>query len=109
MISRLKGDNYGTLRPSYVAGGQPLGTSSNGFKVPELSQLLADGVIEMDLTKRRAIYRKADQLALDNTTFVGLCYRATGFGLSNSLQGFEMLPSVLSPFSNLDPGKYYRK
>ena len=106
------GSGLETLDPSTVPfilpGSTAVGAGSQGFDVPGLSDLLTQGISEADLDKRRDIYRQVDQLALDNTTFVGLCYRATGFGLSDTIQGFNMLPGVLSPFSYHHPEELSR-
>lgn len=75
------------------------GTRSHGFTVGGMDELLEQGMAEFDLKKRRQIYHKFDRLALENTTFTGLAYRATGFGTTDRLQGFAMLPSLISPFS----------
>jgi len=92
------------LRP----GGAAVGSGSQGFEVSGLEELMTRGISEKDPVARREIYRQADQLALDNTTMVGVCYRATGFGISNSLGGFNMLPGELSPFSYHHPSEFYR-
>jgi len=72
---------------------------SRGFEVPGLSELLARGKQEFDLQKRQQIYLEADRLVLDNTSYCGLTYRATGFGTGSKVEGFEMLPGLLSALS----------
>lgn len=74
-------------------------TRSHGFSVEGLDELIARGDAEFDLERRREIYHEFDRLALENTTFTGLAYRATGFGMTDRFQGFSMLPSLISPFS----------
>jgi peptide/nickel transport system substrate-binding protein len=80
-----------SLPPSYVR--------SRGFEVPDLSDLLAKGRQELDLEASKAIYRQADQLMLDHTSFCGVAYRATGYARSKRVTDFALLPEQLSPFS----------
>ena len=74
-------------------------TRSHGFTVDGLDDLAQRGMEEFDLERRREIYHEFDRLVVENTTFTGLAYRATGFGHTDRLEGFRMLPSLISPFS----------
>ncbi|QLH16629.1 ABC transporter substrate-binding protein (plasmid) [Paracoccus sp. TD-10] len=82
-----------SLSPTYLR--------SRNFEVEGLSEALAQGRSEMDEAKRVDIYRRADQMVLEATTFCGLCYRATGFAAKASVQDLAMLPDQLSPFSSV--------
>lgn len=114
MINRGEGDialtggGLLTLDPSGLSStldpSLSVGRRSHDFQIPGLTDLLIKGGEEFDTEKRRDIYRQADQLALDGATYVGLAYRATGFGLSGRLKGFQMLPSLISPSSYLNLG-----
>jgi peptide/nickel transport system substrate-binding protein len=79
----------------------PNNARSVGIPTPEIHKLFAEGRAEFDLDKRRAIYAKLSDLALDVCTLVGLCWRAQGYGMAKDVQGFHNLPGELTFYSGL--------
>jgi peptide/nickel transport system substrate-binding protein len=75
------------------------GARGHSFKVPGLTDLLSKGAAEMDASRRIAIYKEADRVSLEHTAFCGLAARATAFGRKKKLQGFDLYPDALSPYS----------
>ncbi|MBS7699905.1 MULTISPECIES: ABC transporter substrate-binding protein [unclassified Chelatococcus] len=80
-----------TLTPTYLR--------SRNFKVEGLPELYAQGVQELDEAKRVAIYKQADQLALEGTAICGLAYRAQGYATSAAVQTVPLLPDQISVYS----------
>ncbi|MEJ1975984.1 MAG: ABC transporter substrate-binding protein [Acetobacteraceae bacterium] len=80
-----------TLSPSYIR--------STGFVVPEMHELLDQGRAEFDPAKRRVIYTKVQQLGAEQAPIIGLCYRAQGYAMKQTVQGFINLPGPLTFFA----------
>lgn len=76
-------------------------TRSHGFTMEGLDELAERGMAEFDPGRRREIYREFDRLVVENATFTGPACRTTGFGLTSRLEGFRMLPALISPFSHM--------
>ncbi|ONG54437.1 peptide ABC transporter substrate-binding protein [Pseudoroseomonas deserti] len=83
----------GALSPSYVR--------SFGLKTERITQLLAAGRAEFDETKRRAIYREMEQVAIEEAPMVGLTWRSQGYAMRKAVTGFRNLPGALTFYSGL--------
>lgn len=74
---------------------------SFGVHAPRTVEALARGRAEFDETRRVAIYKEMQQAALEEVPFVGLAWRAQGFGMDRRVTGFTNLPGALSTSSAL--------
>ena len=83
----------GSLSPSYVR--------SFGVKTETITELLAAGRAELDGTKRKAIYRDLEKVAIDEAPMVGLTWRSQGYGMRKAVTGFENMPGALTFYSGL--------
>ncbi|HTU54296.1 MAG TPA: ABC transporter substrate-binding protein [Acetobacteraceae bacterium] len=81
----------GTLSPSYER--------SYDLVVPGLHALLAAGRAQFDQAKRKAIYDKVQDLALQYAPVVTLCWRSQAYAMKKNLQGFANLPGALTFYS----------
>jgi peptide/nickel transport system substrate-binding protein len=79
----------------------PNNARSVGIHTPEIHKLFAQGRAEFDLEKRKAIYAKIEDLALEQCPMVGLAWRAQGYGMAKDVQGFTNLPGELTFYSGL--------
>lgn len=77
-----------SLSPSYVR--------SPGIAIPGLKELLEQGRSEYDLEKRKEIYAKVEDLALEYTPFVGLAWRAQAYAMAGAVNGFTNIPGALT-------------
>lgn len=77
----------------------PYNTRSQGLSTPELDRLLAEGRAEFDPAKRKAIYRRVQEIGMDEIPIAGLCWRVQGYGVSRRVQGFTNLPGGLTIYS----------
>jgi peptide/nickel transport system substrate-binding protein len=69
--------------------------------IPEITTLLDQGRHELDLAARKATYDKLQQVAIDEPSFVGICWRSQGYAMTKALKGFKNLPGALTFYSNL--------
>jgi ABC-type transport system substrate-binding protein len=83
----------GSLSPSYVR--------SFGVKTEKITELLAAGRAELDETKRKAIYRDLEKVAIDEAPMVGLTWRSQGYGMRKAVTGFQNMPGALTFYSGL--------
>jgi peptide/nickel transport system substrate-binding protein len=83
----------GSLSASYIR--------SYGVRVPRIEELLRAGRAEFDQTKRKAIYKEMETLALAEVPIVGLAWRSQGYALQKDVTGFKNLPGALSFYSGL--------
>jgi len=72
---------------------------SFGVQAPRTVALLAKGRAEFDQAKRVEIYKDMQRAALEEVPMVGLAWRAQGYAMQASLQGFANLPGALSTSS----------
>ena len=72
---------------------------SFGVSAPRTVELLAKGRAEFDQTKRVGIYKDMQRAALEEVPLVGLAWRAQGYGMIQSVNGFANLPGALSTSS----------
>ena len=72
---------------------------STGFTTPGLSELLAQGRAESDVSKRKEIYARVQDLVVENVPMLGLCYRSQGYAMTSALKGFVNLPGPLTFYS----------
>jgi peptide/nickel transport system substrate-binding protein len=83
----------GSLSPSYIR--------SFGVRVPKIEELLKAGRAELDATKRKAIYKEMETLAITEAPIVGLAWRSQGYAMQKEVTGFKNLPGALSFYSGL--------
>lgn len=83
----------GSLTPTY--------TRSHGYNNPKVNELLAKGRAELDLAKRKAIYREMEKVALDDAALVGVAWRAQAYAMQKTAKGFSNLPGFLTFYSGL--------
>jgi peptide/nickel transport system substrate-binding protein len=81
----------GTLPPSYGR--------SFDLVVPGLHDLLGAGRAEYDQAKRKAIYDKVQQLAVEQAPIVGLAWRSQAYAMAKDVTGFTNLPGALTFYS----------
>lgn len=67
-----------------------------GFSNPQVNDLVAQGQLEADATKRDAIYKQAQKQLLDDAVNVFLGYPSRAIGTAKKVQGLQ-----LSPVGNL--------
>ena len=79
----------------------PLYTRSHGYNNPKVNELLAQGRAELDLAKRKAIYREMEKIALEDAALVGVAWRAQAYAMQKTAKGFSNLPGFLSFYSGL--------
>lgn len=83
----------GTLSPSYVR--------SHGVKVDRIIELLQAGRVEFDETRRKAIYKELEKVAVDEVPIAGLAWRSQGYAMKKGVTGFKNLPGALTFYSGL--------
>ena len=83
----------GSLTPTYVR--------SHGYNNPKLNELLAQGRGELDLAKRKAIYREVEKLAIEDAALVGVAWRQQAYAAQRRVVGFKNLPGFLTFYSGL--------
>ena len=71
-----------------------------GLNVPEVDELLAQGLSCEDPAEREEIYVKVQQLAAEECCIIPLCYENDIFGVSADLQGFFISKSGSQKFAN---------
>lgn len=59
---------------------------------PELDALLERGVSITDEAQRFEIYRKAEEIILDEAPWIFLFWRSNAYAVADALQGFELIP-----------------
>jgi peptide/nickel transport system substrate-binding protein len=79
----------------------PNNARSIGIPTPEIHALFAQGRAEFDFAKRKVIYDKLQQLALQQCPMVGLAWRAQGYAMAKDVTGFQELPGALNFYSCL--------
>ncbi len=89
----LSGYVDGSLSPSYVR--------SYGLKIEKITQLFQQGRAEFDETKRKAIYRDLEKLAIEQVPMVGLAWRSQGYAMKKQVTDFVNLPGALTFYSGL--------
>ena len=66
------------------------------MSTPKLHELFVQGRSTFDPDKRREIYAKMEQEALEQAPFVGLAWRSQGYAMKKSVEGFHNLPGSLT-------------
>jgi ABC-type transport system substrate-binding protein len=74
---------------------------SFGLAVPTITELLVAGRAEFALSKRKAIYRAMEAIAIAEVPIVGLAWRSQGYAMRNDVIGFKNLPGALTFYSGL--------
>lgn len=69
------------------------------LKAPRTVEALARGRAEFDQAKRVKIYKDMQRAALEEVPLVGLAWRAQGYAMDKSVQGFTNLPGALTLLS----------
>jgi len=72
---------------------------SFGMKTDKLTELLKAGRAEFDATKRKAIYKEMEALAIQEAPIVGLAWRSQGYAMQKRVGGFKNLPGALTFYS----------
>lgn len=86
----------------FLDGSQtPNYTRSHGYNNPKLNELFEQGRAELDVAKRKAIYREMEKLALEDAALVGVAWRSQAYAMRKPLTGFANLPGFLSFYSGL--------
>jgi peptide/nickel transport system substrate-binding protein len=86
----------------FIGSGQTASYNrSFGYGNPKVDELLAKGRAELDLGKRKQLYRQAERLALDDAAMVGLAWRSQGYAMQKSVKGFKNMPGFLTFYSGL--------
>jgi peptide/nickel transport system substrate-binding protein len=83
----------GSLSVSYVR--------SIGIRVPKIEELLKAGRAEFDESKRKAIYKELETVAIAEVPIVGLAWRSQGYAMQKDVTGFKNLPGALTFYSGL--------
>lgn len=83
----------GSLPPSFVR--------SYDMPTPEITELFARGRATFDPAQRRAIYHRLEQVAIETVPLVGLAWRAQGYGMKSTVEGFSNLPGQLTFYSGI--------
>ena len=78
----------GSLSPSYIR--------SFGMRVPKIEELLKTGRAEFDRSKRKAIYKEIEALAIAQVPIAGLAWRSQGYAMAKDVTGFRNLPGALT-------------
>jgi peptide/nickel transport system substrate-binding protein len=87
---------------TFLAGGQtPSYNRSFGYGNPAIDDLLSRGRAELDVDRRKQIYRKLQQLALEDAALVGLAWRSQGYATQRGVKGFKNLPGFLTFYSGI--------
>ena len=87
---------------TFLAGGESAAYNrSFGYANPRIDELLVKGREEVNLEKRKEIYRTLERLALEDAAMVGLAWRSQGYGLQKGVKGFKNLPGFLTFYSGL--------
>ena len=81
----------GSLPPAYIR--------SIGIRNEVLEATLAEGRRTLDVAKRREIYARMEQAALEEAAVIGLAWRSQGYGLRKGITGFSNLPGFNTFFS----------
>lgn len=74
----------------------PSMSRSMNIATPDVHELFIEGRRAFDLSERKAIYAKLQERAVADCALVGLAWRAQGYAMSSSLQGFKGLPGALN-------------
>lgn len=87
---------------SLIDGSLPVSfVRSFNLNIPELHDNLVLGRQEADAAKRKAIYAKVVQIALEKAPIVGLAWRAQAYAMKAKVSGFASLPGQLTFFSGM--------
>ena len=80
----------------YFGPGTGYWAAGAGFKDAELTELLAAGRAEVDIQKRKDIYRKLEKRVLELSPWVFLTWRDDAVAYKSKLKGFAKLEGGLS-------------
>jgi peptide/nickel transport system substrate-binding protein len=87
---------------TFLAGGETASYNrSFGYANPRIDELLVKGRAELDLARRKDIYRTVERLALEDAAMVGLAWRSQGYAMQRGLKGFKNMPGFLTFYSGL--------
>ncbi|MCR8632795.1 MULTISPECIES: ABC transporter substrate-binding protein [Paenibacillus] len=81
---------------NFYTGGPARLNNSAFFDDAQINKLLIDGRKEIDEAKRKEIYDKLIDRALDLSPFVYLSWREQAYGMKASVGGFKNMPGFLS-------------
>jgi peptide/nickel transport system substrate-binding protein len=95
----LTGADPDTNRNLWTTAAYKDGRNYVGHSNPRIDELFERGQHEFDLKKRAEVYREIDRLLAAESPFTLLCYRASFYGLSQDLRGFNFSPKGPFGFS----------
>lgn len=81
---------------NFYAGGEARLNNSAYFNDAEINKLLIDGRKELDESKRKQIYDRLIDRALELSPFVYLSWREQAYGMRKEVEGFKNMPGFLS-------------
>lgn len=81
---------------NFFYGGEVRLNNSAYFDDPEINKLLDEGKITLDENKRKEIYDRFVQRALELSPFVFLTWREQSYAMKKEVNGFQNLPGFLS-------------
>ncbi|WP_248930720.1 ABC transporter substrate-binding protein [Paenibacillus hamazuiensis] len=81
---------------NFYTGGAVRLNNSAYFNDAEINKLLVDGRKEQDEAKRKEIYEKLIDRALDLSPFVYLSWREQAYAMKKNVDGFKNMPGFLS-------------
>ncbi|WP_286680209.1 ABC transporter substrate-binding protein [Tepidanaerobacter sp. EBM-49] len=81
---------------NFFYGGDIRLNNSAYFNDPEINRLLDEGRTTLDESKRKEIYDKFSERALELSPFVFLTWREQSYGMKKEVEGFQNLPGFLS-------------
>jgi peptide/nickel transport system substrate-binding protein len=87
------------MTPWVSGAGGAFYSRSHGYNNETINGLLAKGRAELDLAKRKAIYREVERISLEDAALVGLAWRSQGYAMQKSVRGFANLPGFLTFYS----------
>ena len=58
-----------------------------GYRSPELEKLIADGAVETDAAKRKAIYQKANEIVVEDASLIHVATNPFIFAMKKGVNG----------------------
>lgn len=89
-------DPDGNMYNWFHTGG---GFNDMQYSNPQVDQLLEDARVQSDQTKRATDYQQAETLMLQDSPYVFLYHGVAEQATTKSVQGFQLLPTTIMPFT----------
>jgi peptide/nickel transport system substrate-binding protein len=74
------------------ASDSPGGYNSMGFYNEEAEQIMAQGILETDFEKRKAMYQRWAEIANEELPYLFIAYRQQVFGVNNRVKNLKLAP-----------------